>query len=251
MRPIVFLHIPKTAGQVIHHALSAMVGAKNTSPIRVNDQAKGGSSLPPGYLLHSGHLDWPDLEKVAGDPFVFTVLRDPAERIGSFYFYMLGKAKAASKAEIEQRVGLPKILQNSADDYFFGGDERWQSFVRNLYFNFYCSYFITRRFRGRVTLPKLSRDEVVDRALAGAKSISRIYRVENLAALEDDIERLYGHRIKVADNYANTGDHDPDEPRWTKLMARMERDESVRRMQDFVTEDRALLARLSAAGRLP
>ena len=84
MRPIVFLHIPKTAGQTIHFALAEMVGARNVSPIRVNGQAVDHCTLPPGYLLHSGHIDWTNLDSVEGNPFVFTVLRDPAERIGSF-----------------------------------------------------------------------------------------------------------------------------------------------------------------------
>lgn len=250
MRPIVFLHIPKTAGQTIHHALGAMVGASNISPIRVNEQAKDGSSLPPGYLLHSGHLDWTDLETVGGDPFVFSVLRDPGERVGSFYFYMRNKAKAASKAEVERRIGLQRIREQSADDYFFGGDARWQGFVRNMYFNFYCSYFATRMVRGRKHLRGLSDDQVAERALAGTDAVTRLYRVENLVALEDDIERLYGHRLRVAGHHVNIGDHRPEERRWPKLLARLERDDSARRLQAFLAEDKKLMARLASTGRL-
>jgi len=250
VRPIVFLHIPKTAGQTIHHALGAMVGARNISPIRVNEQAKDGNTLPPGYLLHSGHLDWTDLEQVEGDPFVFSVLRDPGERIGSFYFYMRNKAKAASEAEVEQRIGLQRIREQSADDYFFGGDEKWQGFIRSMYFNFYCSYFATRMVRGHRHLRGLSGTQFIDRAFAGTDAIARLYRVENLVALEDDIERLYGHRIRVAGHHVNTGDHRPEERRWPKLLARLERDDSIRRLQTFLTEDEALIARLDAAGRL-
>lgn len=250
MRPIVFLHIPKTAGQAIHHALGAMVGAENVSPIRVNEQAEGGSSLPPGYLLHSGHIDWTDLEAVTGDPFVFSVLREPGERIGSFYFYMRNKAEAASSAEVERRPGLRRLRECSVDDYFFGGDDRWQGFIRSMYFNFYCTYFATRRVRGRKFLRGLSSHEVVERALAGTRAVGRLYRVENLVALEEDIERLYNHRIRVAGHYVNTGGHRQEERRWTKLLARLERDDSARRLRAFVTEDETLLALLAAAGKL-
>lgn len=227
-----------------------MVGAKNISPIRVNEQVGGDSKLPPGYLLHSGHIDWADLEQVEGDPFVFSVLRDPAERIGSFYFYMLSKAKAAGEAEVKQRIGLQRLREYSVDDYFFGGDERWQGFVRSMYFNFYCSYFATRMVRGRKHLHGLSDDQVIDRAFAGTDAIRRLYRVENLVALEDDIEQLYGHRIRVAGHHVNTGDHRPEERRWPKLLARLERDDSARRLQAFLTEDQKLMTRLTSAGRL-
>ena len=250
MRPIVFLHIPKTAGQTIHHALAAMVGHDKVSPFRVNEQTGGGTALPPGYVLHSGHLDWTDLETLGDDPFVFTVLRDPRERVGSFYFYLLDTAFKAGPEELERRHGLRRIMACSADEYFFGGDAKWQLFVQNMYFNFYCSYFATRRVRGRAQLSGLCPEEVVARALDGSAPIQKIYRTSALGALEDDIERLYGHRIRVAGHYLNTGNHAGDEGRWQKLLARMERDDSVRKLQAFVAEDEDLMDRLAAAGRL-
>lgn len=250
MRPIVFLHIPKTAGQTIHHALAQMVGAPHVSPIRVNEQATDGNPLPPGYLLHSGHLDWVNLEKIEGDPFVFTVLRNPAERLGSFYLFMLKTAQQATPEELQNRHGLQRILQVSADEYFFGGDDKWQTFIQNMYFNFYCSYFATRQLGGRKKLRGLSAEEVIDRALQGADAIDRIYRVENLDALEDDIERLFGARIRVAGHYVNASDQPREEPRWDTLCARFENDASIRRLEGFLVEDLELMERLGSAGQL-
>ena len=250
MRPIVFLHIPKTAGQAIHHALGTMVGAQNVSPIRVNEQAMGGNPLPPGYLLHSGHLDWTTLEEVEGDPFVFSVLRDPAERIGSFYFYMRKTAREATPEVRSTRRGLDRIHNLSADEYFFGGDAKWQVFIQNMYFNFYCSYFATRRMAGRETLEGHTPAEIVDRALRGTAAVERIYRVDNLFALEDDIERLYGQRLRLANHYVNTGDRPAGEARWARLCAWFEKDASIRRLETFLAEDCDLMARLAAAGRM-
>lgn len=250
MRPIVFLHIPKTAGQTIHHALGAMVGARNISPVRVNEQAPAGDPLPPGYLLHSGHLDWINLERVAGDPFVFSVLRDPAERIGSFYFFMQRTAQQASPQELKARHGLARIRQVSADEYFFGGDTKWQEFIQNMYFNFYCSYFATRKVNGRKLLRGLDSDDIVARALRGTEALDRIYLVDNLVALENDIERIYGHRIVVAGHYVNAGSSLPDKARWPQLCARFETDASIRRLEAFLTEDIRLMDALGKAGRL-
>ena len=252
MRPIVFLHIPKTAGQTVHHALGALVGLRNISPVRVNEQAENFVTLPPGYLMHSGHLDWTGLEQLEGNPFVFTVLRDPGERIGSFYFYMLETARNASPEELRVRHGLQHLLDSSVDEYFFGGDAPWQGFINNIYNNFYCSYFATRKVGGRKLLLDLDldRETIVSRALEGSRAIERIYRTENLTALEEDIARLYGQRIKIAAKFANVGTLELSEPRWPKLIARMESDASIRRLEGFLEEDKLLMERLSEAGRL-
>ncbi len=250
MRPIVFLHIPKTAGQTIHHALAAIVGVEHVSPIRVNEQANGGNPLPPGYLLHSGHLDWTELDRLEGNPFVFSVLRDPAERIGSFYFYMLNTAREASPEELSGRRGLERILYSSADEYFFGGNEEWQGFIQNMYFNFYCSYFTTRRMGGRKALKGLKATEVVDRAFLGTAAVERIYTTDSLVALEADIEGLYGHRARLQNHYKNAGDRPVGESRWARLCAHFEKDGNICRLETFLAEDHDLMARLAAAGRL-
>lgn len=249
MQPIVFLHIPKTAGQTIHHALAARVGLARTSPVRVRDQAVDGRQMPPGYLLHSGHIDWTELELIGGHPFVFTVLRDPAERIGSFYFYMLNKARVASWDELRGpgAIGLRMIRAVSADAYFLGGDLAWQRFVRNIYFNFYCSYLATRKFGGRAELEGLASGEIVARALTGSRRLDRIYSSDALEVLEADIATRYGWKIRVAGNFKNVGQFARGERRWPRLLQHLESDKSMRRLEAFVAEDRALMARLEIA----
>lgn len=110
MNPIVFLHIPKTAGQAIHNALTHVVGGQeHVSPVRVNWQANGGSTMPPGYRLYSGHIDWVDLETLPPS-FVFTVLRDPRERIASYYFYMVREAQEMGAEQIAATNAYGKAL---------------------------------------------------------------------------------------------------------------------------------------------
>jgi len=247
MKTIVFLHIPKTAGQTIHHQLVRAVGKANVSPIRVHTEvAKGETNLPPGFLLHSGHIDWTDLESLPEDRFVFTVLRDPLERIASFYFYLLKEAQGLSVEEIETpaQTGKKVILTTSADDYFFGGDENWQNFLLDHYDNFYCTYLVTRRMRGRRRLAEVTPDELLRRAEKQARRLNGLYHIDDLAALEDDIERETGKRIRVAGHYSNTGPHETHALRWPRLLERLERDDSRGKLEGFAERDRELMTRL-------
>jgi hypothetical protein len=82
---VIFLHIPKTAGQSVHGFLHAQFQPEEFCPARENFQL-----LPipierlQKYRLFSGHLDWSLLDAVPEPRFVFTVLRRPIERILSF-----------------------------------------------------------------------------------------------------------------------------------------------------------------------
>ncbi len=239
MTTIVFLHIPKTAGQTIHHALAAAVGGNSyVSPVRLQRQAEGGVHMPAGYRLYSGHIDWVELETLPPDRFVFSVLRDPKERIASFYFFLLKEARALSAEDLDKPVNLGKrqILEMSADEYFFGGDAAWQNFVRDYYDNFYCSYFATCKMRGRRAVAGLPRADLIARARAGAAQLDGIYATTGLARLEADLAGC-GVDISVAGIYQNRGDHIGDEPRWPKLLALFERDGSAARLARFTEAD--------------
>lgn len=243
LSPIVFLHIPKTAGQTIHNELARLVGAAAVSPIRVHTQAPDGPQMPAGYRLYSGHLDWTELETLPKDRFVFTVLREPRERIASFYFYLLKEAQALSAQQLalKENTGKRMILEHSADDYFFSGAPGWQTFIRDHYENFYCGYFATRKMRAHGGFRKLAPAEQINRALAGLKQIDRVYRTTALEVLEQDIAQRFGGAIHVAGNYHNVGIHATDQKRWPKLMARLESDATRPRLEGFASQDEALM----------
>lgn len=252
MKPIVFLHIPKTAGQTIHNALVRLAGDEaKVSPVRVHSQRPSGPQMPPGYSVYSGHLDWTELDSLPRDRFVFTVLRDPRERIASFYFYLLHQAQDLSPEELArpENRGMQMILSCSADDYFFGGDAAWQSFVRDHYDNFYVSYLATRRVRGRSELEGLTDDERVGLALSGAARLDRIYDIDALDRLESDLRRLYRSRVRLDDHTTNAGVHAAGVPRWPQLMSRMEHPGGIDRLEAFVSLDQDLMRRLCVQGR--
>lgn len=244
MTAVVFLHIPKTAGQTIHHALVAAVGGPdNVSPVRTHTQAPNAPQMPAGYKLYSGHIDWTELETLPQDRFVFSVLRDPRERIASFYLYLLNEAGMLTPEQLAlpRNTGKRHILEYSADDYFFGGSQEWQTFILDHYNNFYCTYFATGKMRGSKLVLGISEDDFHRRAKQGLAQLDAVYSIDNLQLLETDIFNLLGAEVSVTKTYHNAGNHAPDEARWPKLLARMEQDKSGARLEEFARLDEVLM----------
>lgn len=249
---IVFLHIPKTAGQTIHNQLVKLVGGPQfVSPIRVHTQASESQQLAPGYRLYSGHIDWTSIDTLPKDRFVFTVLRDPKERIASFYFYLRKEAQRLDPEELKrpENLGKKKILEESADDYFFGGNPAWRDFILDHYDNFYCHYFASRRMRGRRTLVEMDYAEILKRAKLSLKSLDGVYSTNGLEKFEEDIEKNFGERISVAGTFTNAGQHDRSEKRWPKLLDRLERDSSAFLLERFALLDNRLLREIGYSDR--
>ncbi|WP_295511031.1 sulfotransferase family 2 domain-containing protein [uncultured Sulfitobacter sp.] len=252
MRKIVFLHIPKTAGQTVHSELSRIVGPGQTSPVRVHTQAEQNGQFPPGYTLYSGHLDWEHLDQVQGDRFVFTILRNPFERIASFYFYLHHKSLALPPATLNEpaHTGLRNIRERTVDDYFFGGAANWQQFILDHYDNFYCTYFATRKIRGASDVAKLHPNDLIEMAQKQADLLDRIYPIEGLTLLEADIARLTGARISVAEKRVNAGPQAEGTKRWPQLLEKIESDANREKLTGFAVKDIELMRRLRHQGVL-
>lgn len=249
MTTIVFLHVPKTAGQTVHGELVRLVGGPaHVSPVRVHTQAGPDAQMPPGYRLYSGHIDWVGIDSLPQDRFAFTVLRDPRERIASFYFYLRDQARQLSPADLALpcNLGKSRVLTLSADDYFFGGDAMWQTFIRDHYDNFYCSYFATRRMRGRRALDVLSPGDAVAAAAAGLAALQGVYDIGALDRLEADLALRFGTRPQLTGRFVNAGAGPRGEARWPSLLARFERDASARALARFCDLDDALMHRALA-----
>lgn len=250
MTTVVFLHIPKTAGQTVHNALVPAVGGEaNVSPVRVHTQAPNGPQMPAGYSLYSGHIDWTELETLPEDRFVFTVLRDPRERIASFFMYLLKQAEALPEEELAlpQNTGKRRLLNESADEYFMGGNPSWQRFINDHYNNFYCTYFTTRLIRGNAQIADLPQEVLLARAQAGLVLMDGVYSTPDLSPLETDIKTYLGETISVTDTYDNVGEAPQGEPRWPKLLARVSQDETRDRLESFVCNDDAFMQKIGMA----
>ncbi|ABV95839.1 hypothetical protein Dshi_4122 (plasmid) [Dinoroseobacter shibae DFL 12 = DSM 16493] len=247
--PLVFLHIPKTAGQTIHEELARALGPETVSPVRrYNQVAAGAPQMPPGYSLYSGPLDWGETDTLPSGAFVFTVLRDPFERLASYYLYVLKMARARADEVLEQPQephlrGLRRILTMSAEEYFFGGDAAWQGFIRAHYDNFYTSYFATRRMLGWREVQALDEETALQAALSNVPRMSRIYSIRELGALEADMAAR-GLEISVTETFRRATDDAHQERRWPMLAARFESDAGIRRLEAFAVRDELLLSEL-------
>lgn len=245
--PIVFLHIPKTAGQTIHSELARVVGRQAVSPVRVHTEAgPGAAQLPPGYRLYSGHIDWEALDTLPAPRFVFTVLRDPLERIASFYFYLRRQAGALSADELASpaRTGMRMALEHGPDAYFFGGPPQWRRFIDDHYHSTYCAYLATRRLRGYASVSDWPCDRLVDRAVTAARGLDGVYTVDGLGRLERDMRDRLGVELHLAGRFVNASPGRRDSSQWARLEAMLERDESRDRLRRFALADRMLMARL-------
>ena len=245
MTAVVFLHIPKTAGQSVHSELARLIPADLVSPIRVHTQANGDDAqLPAGYRLYSGHLDWTELETVPEPRFAFTVLRDPLERIASFYFYLLAKAETLSEDDLAQphNTGMRVISTTSAEEYFFGGERPWQRFIRDHYDNVQATYLATGLMRGWPKVRNLTPDDLLAQAMKKSKRLQSIYSIKTLDRLEADLEPILGERPNIATKRVNVGP-ETNGKRWPQLADRLGPDAAAR-LATYADTDFRLLDKL-------
>lgn len=244
---IVFLHIPKTAGQTIHFELERILGSDAVSPVRVHTEAgPGAAQMPPGYRVYSGHIDWEALEDLPEPRFTFTVLRDPLERIASFYFYVRRQAEAMDKDVLARPefTGMRRALNWSAEEYFFGGDGAWQRFILDHYHTPYCSYLATRKIRGYAEVEDMPRDQLLRQALQAARGLSGVYTVDGLAHLETDLATQLGTEVRLAGRFANADPEGLQNRRWPRLEALIEREGPRAKLRRFALLDQRLMFRL-------
>lgn len=244
---LIHLHIPKTAGQAIYFSIKKIIGEKYTSPIRVYTQSIGRTNFPDKYNFYSGHLNWGDINKFKQKKkFIFTILRDPKERIASFYFYLKNKAKLMTSEELlkKNNNGLKKIIDYSIDDYFFSGSDEWKNFILNHYDNVYLYYLGTCSFEKRHIFKNIEIKERINRTINNIRSINKIYSNKALSKLDNDLFEFLKIKTDIHNTFVNVNKGMFDISLYNDFINLFEKDGSVKMIRNFVDQDYQLIHHL-------
>lgn len=192
---IAFLHIPKTAGQSVHHSLTSLFSQDQICPARTNQSLYNYSiSDLSRYSLFSGHLDWNIIRASGSFDYVFTVLRDPLDRILSFYFYLRKEAQRLQQAGKPIGAGMKAAIECTPKQYFTEGHPSLRRFLDNHYNNFYSYYFASGCYSGYSQLSKCfppGSNDLLSFADYGLRSINAVYTISNIDLLRGDIKKIF------------------------------------------------------------
>lgn len=113
---VVFMHIPKCAGTTIVMAAKSYFGSQRSGRVVLLDDFLPSEkrreliARAKDANFVSGHFGFETLEELRGDAYVFTILRDPYERLRSMYGFMTA---------LKRNNPLPEHLRHATIDEFF------------------------------------------------------------------------------------------------------------------------------------
>jgi len=207
---VLFLHIPKTAGQSVHQYLIDRFQAENVCPARDNAgfDALDKEALS-NYQVYSGHVDWATFDKLDQIDFTFSILRDPLDRILSYYFYLREQAVIfESRNDLDHRHGLKAALYDTPHQYFVDGANEHRQFLDQSFDNFYSYYFAGRSYAARNRLvPQIGSGNVFQNqnAIVDLAEMNIHKGIESVYWITDWRQGLAGDL-----NARNLGVHDDD-----------------------------------------
>jgi hypothetical protein len=247
---VIFLHIPKTAGQSVHAALVNAFGKESVCPARVNDQLRRMSITELNrYQVFSGHFDWSLLDCIKGPKYVFTILREPIDRILSFYFYLRDEAEKLplDQRETPERQGLKAAFGLSPRDYFLGGAPHLRRFLDDHYDNFYTYYFAGRHYESRgemvglINRNELSHQHVLQMAKDNLTLLDDVFTVDNMGAVISAIREISGKQLMADDKYrTNVNTKVPAADRKMQIQALGADTATMERLHEFCSLDNEL-----------
>lgn len=247
---IIFLHLPKTAGQSVHAALVKGFGEDAICPARVNDQLAAMTIDELNrYRVFSGHLDWSMLDCLEGPKYVFTILREPLDRLLSFYFFLRKEAAALQPRDMDlpSNQGMKAVLTLSAHEYFTGGPPHIRAFLDSHYDNFYTYFFAGRHYRAHAALSPpvkqtlLTRDRLIEMARANLARLNAVFTVDDMPAVFQTIRTLAPKPIAKDEAYrTNINLETPRDQRHARFRELGATDETYARMEESCAMDRQI-----------
>ena len=184
---VLFLHLPKTAGQSVHQYLIDLFTNEQVCPARVNEQySQLSDDELDRYTVYSGHVDWSRFDNLESPFFTFSILRDPLERLLSFYFYLREQADLfEARGELDSMPGVKAAKVNTPYEFFICPNNPHRNFIDQTLDNLYTYYFAGRQYTARNRL----------KDLVGAgncfKSGEHLIRLAQMN-IQKDIDAVYG-----------------------------------------------------------
>lgn len=198
-RTLKFLHLHKTAGTSVRSFLERFFRPEEICPAGFRHQFQALSSDQlANYRMFAGHLDWEELDQVEGPSFTFTVLREPRERLLSYYFFMRAEAvRMAREKPVQVNEVARAALTLSPDDFFCtGGSPSVRRNIDNHLDNHYAHYFARRsaRLRYRSHENALLDSELVMMARRNLDRLDGVFETGRLRPLKWAIITRFGGR---------------------------------------------------------
>ena len=114
---LLFVHIPKTAGISLYSALEKHLGYRNCKRWEQATKLDDYLATPDDNLqqlrLLSGHFSYEMfMRKNTGDRYVFTLLREPLERIRSTYYYLLSDPNHP-RHDLVRGLSIDQFIENT------------------------------------------------------------------------------------------------------------------------------------------
>ena len=197
VRTLKFLHLHKTAGTSVRSFLERFFRPEEICPAGFRHQFRAlGREELASYRMFAGHLDWEDLDQVGGPSFTFTVLREPRERLLSYYFFVRAEAVRMAR-EKHERVNevAHAALTLTPDDFFCsGGAPSVRRNIDNHLDNHYAHYFARRsaRLRYRSLDSALQDSELVAMARRNLDRLDGVFETGRLRPLKWAVVTRFG-----------------------------------------------------------
>ena len=196
-RPIVFLHLPKTAGQSVRLFLNRAFPKRLVFPGQTDGHlAMHSRSDLRQYSIFAGHFSWSLLDFLGSEAMVFTILRDPALRIISFYRYLRTQAEALSSEQLKlpHNQGLRAAIDNPFEKFLTLNLPGISQFILSYFDNYYMFYFATRVVNGRSFIrdqhpesDMFASEQVLQVAIRNMRDALRAYNIRRLDDLVRDL----------------------------------------------------------------
>lgn len=185
-RRVVFLHIPKCAGSSVNMLFKAQLGSGSSRHVVILDDRLPKSELDDRIRrardaqFVGGHFGIETLERIRGDAFTFTVLRDPFDRLRSIYGHLSTRTDVLPVGD--------KVHAMSLDDFLASEDEDVLQWTDNVMARMLA--FAHRRENIAAWEPHA----LGKRAIENAAALDRILFLETLDAGIAPIAKLAGLR---------------------------------------------------------